>query len=90
MPETLAERLGFSASDRVAVIHCDDIGMCHASNIGAFEALERGPATCGSIMVPCPWFAEAARLAREGRQGSIALQGDIILSVDNEAVLIKK
>jgi predicted glycoside hydrolase/deacetylase ChbG (UPF0249 family) len=64
MPETLAEQLGFSASDRVAVIHCDDIGMCHASNVGAFEALERGPATCGSVMVPCPWFREAAEIAR--------------------------
>jgi predicted glycoside hydrolase/deacetylase ChbG (UPF0249 family) len=65
MPATLAERLGFAASDRVAVIHCDDVGMCHAANVGAFEALARGPATCGSIMVPCPWFEEAAALARE-------------------------
>ena len=65
MAETLAERLGFSAKDRVAVVHCDDIGMCHAANEGAFEALANGPATCGSVMVPCPWFAEAARRARE-------------------------
>jgi len=31
----------------------------------------------------------AARLAREGRQGSIALRGDILLLVDGEAVLIQ-
>lgn len=62
---TLAERLGFAATDRVAVVHCDDIGMCHAANEGAFEALARGPATCGSLMVPCPWFAEAAERARQ-------------------------
>jgi len=61
---TLAERLGFAAGDRVAVVHADDIGMCHAANEGAFEALENGPATCGSIMVPCPWFREAADRAR--------------------------
>jgi predicted glycoside hydrolase/deacetylase ChbG (UPF0249 family) len=65
MPPTLAERLGFSASERVAVIHCDDIGMCHAANEGSFEALRGGPATCGSIMVPCPWFEEAAVLAAQ-------------------------
>jgi predicted glycoside hydrolase/deacetylase ChbG (UPF0249 family) len=47
----------------VVVVHCDDIGMCHAANVGAFEALDRGPATCGSLMVPCPWFSEAAQLA---------------------------
>ena len=61
---TLAERLGFSASDRVAILHVDDLGMCHDSNLGAFEALENGPATCGSVMVPCPWFEEAAARAR--------------------------
>jgi hypothetical protein len=61
---SLAERLGFAADDRVAIVHADDIGMCHAANEGAFEALRSGPATCGSIMVPCPWFREAAAWAR--------------------------
>ncbi len=60
----LAERLGFAADERIAIVHCDDIGMCHAANEGAFEALARGPATCGSLMVPCPWFPEAAERAR--------------------------
>lgn len=63
MPK-LAERLGFRADERVAIPHADDIGMCHAANEGAFQALRNGPATCGSIMVPCPWFAEAAEVAR--------------------------
>ena len=65
MRATLAERLGFAANDRVAVVHVDDLGMCHAANEGGFEALASGPATCGSIMVPCPWFREAAESARE-------------------------
>jgi predicted glycoside hydrolase/deacetylase ChbG (UPF0249 family) len=64
MTSTVIERLGFAPSDRVAVVHVDDIGMCHSANIGAFEALENGPATCGSMMVPCPWFLEAAGRAR--------------------------
>ena len=65
MSAALAERLGFDPQERIAIVHCDDIGMCHAANRGAFEALDRGPATCGSVMVPCPWFPEAARMARE-------------------------
>ncbi len=65
MAGTLAERLGFGAGDRIAEVHCDDIGMCHAANVGAFEALDRGPATSGSVMVPCPWFAEAAEMASQ-------------------------
>ncbi|HSJ95766.1 MAG TPA: polysaccharide deacetylase family protein [Myxococcota bacterium] len=60
----LAERLGFAAGDRVIVLHADDIGMCHAANEGAFEAMERGAVTCGSLMVPCPWFRGAAERAR--------------------------
>jgi len=64
MAPTLAERLGFSTTDRVAVVHADDIGMCHAANVGAFDALANGIVSCGSIMVPCPWFREAADLAR--------------------------
>ena len=64
MGTSLAERLGLRADERVAIVHCDDIGMCHAANQGAFQALRRGPATCGSLMVPCPAFPEAAELAR--------------------------
>jgi len=65
MTATLGELLGFGAEGRVAVVHCDDIGMCHAANVGAFEALDEGPATCGSVMVPCPWFPEAAEMASQ-------------------------
>lgn len=68
MPPTLAERLGFAATDRVAIVHADDIGMCHAANEGAFDALENGVVSCGSIMVPCPWFRDAAARARANPQ----------------------
>ncbi|MGI9592220.1 MAG: ChbG/HpnK family deacetylase, partial [Myxococcota bacterium] len=66
--ETIAERLGFERGDRVAIVHADDIGMCDAQSDGAFEALRNGPATCGSLMVPCPGFAAAAERAREHPQ----------------------
>jgi predicted glycoside hydrolase/deacetylase ChbG (UPF0249 family) len=61
---TLAERLGFAPDDRVAIVHADDIGMCHAANVGSFDALANGVVSCGSLMVPCPWFREAAAHAR--------------------------
>src|SRR5512134_2393098 len=64
MTSTLAEQLGFAADARVAIVHCDDIGMCRAANDGGFEALQNGPATCGSLMVPCPAFDAAAQRAR--------------------------
>lgn len=73
MPPTLAERLGFRDRDRVAIVHVDDVGMSHAANEGAFQALAAGPATCGSVMVPCPWFAEAATRARDGAQHDLGV-----------------
>jgi len=74
MPPTLAERLGFGPEEKVAVVHVDDLGMCHAANDGGFEAMANGPATCGSVMVPCAWFPEAAARARDlGRDADVGV-----------------
>ena len=43
------ERLGYSAGATVAVVHADVVGMSHAANVGAFAALDAGPATCASV-----------------------------------------
>ena len=46
------------------VVHADDVCMCHGAN-SAFVALSHcGGITSGSVMVPCPWFAEIADLAQ--------------------------
>ena len=47
------------------VVQCDDFGMCHAGNEGAVQAFREGILTQASVMVPCPWFREAAALAKE-------------------------
>jgi predicted glycoside hydrolase/deacetylase ChbG (UPF0249 family) len=60
---SLAERLGYSRDDRLVIVSCDDLGSCHAANVGVYEALRVGAATCASIMVPAPWAEHAARLA---------------------------
>jgi predicted glycoside hydrolase/deacetylase ChbG (UPF0249 family) len=58
---TLAERLGHSPDDKLLVISCDDLGSCHAANVGVYQAIRHGVATCASIMVPAPWAQHAAR-----------------------------
>ena len=64
IPNPLLRRLGLSDSDRVVIIHVDDVGMCQAS-VEAFKELnEIGIVTCGAVMVPCPWFPAAAEYAR--------------------------
>ena len=46
------------------VVQGDDFGMCHAVNTGTTRAFTEGVLTQASTMVPCPWFWEAASLAR--------------------------
>lgn len=59
------KRLGFSESDRVVLIHTDDIGMCQSS-VSAFKALWEAEAiSCGATMVPCPWFNTVADYCAE-------------------------
>lgn len=55
---TYAERLGWKAGDRVLILHVDDAGMSHDSDLGAIESIEKGVANSMSIMMPCPWVPE--------------------------------
>jgi predicted glycoside hydrolase/deacetylase ChbG (UPF0249 family) len=70
---TLAERLGFKATDRVLIINGDDVGVSHASVAATADALENGLMTSATIMVPCPWFLEAASYAKSHPQADFGL-----------------
>lgn len=70
---SLAERLGYGPDARLLIVHADDIGLSHSVNAASFEALESGAVSSGSIMVPCPWFPEAAEMARENPELDLGL-----------------
>jgi len=55
---TFAERLGWRDGDRVVIIHVDDAGMSHDSDVGVGKSLDAGLATSFSVMMPCPWVPE--------------------------------
>ncbi|MCX6521245.1 MAG: ChbG/HpnK family deacetylase [Actinobacteria bacterium] len=57
---SLAERLGHAPDAKLLIISCDDLGSCHAANVGVYGALRDGVATCASLMVPAPWARHAA------------------------------
>jgi len=63
--KSVQERLGYPASARLLVIHADDLGMNHSVNRATFEALEKHWITSSSILVPCPWFPEVVRWAKD-------------------------
>jgi predicted glycoside hydrolase/deacetylase ChbG (UPF0249 family) len=56
----LAARLGV---ERAVILHVDDLAMCHGANRAYLELARAGHVTCGSVMVPCPWFREIAEVA---------------------------
>ncbi len=60
------ERLGHAPDAKLLIISCDDLGSCHASNVGVYTALHEGTATCASLMVPAPWARHAVAGYRPG------------------------
>ncbi|HTU61230.1 MAG TPA: polysaccharide deacetylase family protein, partial [Polyangiales bacterium] len=61
---TVAERLGYPADARLLVLHADDLGMTHSTNVATFHALEAGLIQSASILVTAPWLPEVADWAR--------------------------
>lgn len=61
-PPCLAERLGYGPQDRLLIVNCDDLGVSHSANLATWRALVHGIATSATLMVPCPWAREAARM----------------------------
>lgn len=55
---TYAERLGWTKTDRVLILHMDDAGMSYDSNAGIERVLEHGAARSLSVMMPCPWVPQ--------------------------------
>ena len=45
---------------RIVIPHVDDLGATHGANAAFFALAAAGRVTCGSVMVPGPWFSEIA------------------------------
>ncbi len=73
LPQTTAEMLGYPADAKLLIVNADDFGMCHAENVATMELLLGGYITSATAMPPCPWFKEAAQLAREHPEIAIGI-----------------
>lgn len=67
-PNPVLKKLGFADTDRVAIFHADDIGMCQAT-LPAYAALLDGSPLSAAATVPAPWFPAAAALCRHEQPG---------------------
>lgn len=55
------------------IVRGDDMGRTHACNLAFKKSFQEGILTCASIMVPSPWFEEAARMCRENPEWCIGV-----------------
>jgi predicted glycoside hydrolase/deacetylase ChbG (UPF0249 family) len=60
-----AEKLGYPADTKLLIIHADDMGMSHSTNVAVMKAFDDHAITSGSVMVPCPWFGEIAAWVKD-------------------------
>ncbi len=59
-PNAFLRKMGFSETDRVVILHADDIGMCQSTVSAYSDMLEFGLVSSAAVMVPCAWFPAAA------------------------------
>ena len=57
--------LGFSPTDRVVILHADDIGSSHGTVPAYAGLLAAGVMSSAATMVPCPWFPATAAFCRQ-------------------------
>jgi predicted glycoside hydrolase/deacetylase ChbG (UPF0249 family) len=75
--QTVQEKLGYPPSARLLVIHADDFGGSHSINLAIINALEHGWVTSASILVPSPWFPEAAQWAKAHPDADLGIHLDL-------------
>ncbi len=55
--------IGVVMPPRSVIPHVDDLGASHGANLAFLDLVRRGAVTCGSVMVPGPWFREIVEAA---------------------------
>jgi len=49
--EEISETLGFKPTDKLLIIHADDLGLCESVNSATFESFENGSISSASVMM---------------------------------------
>ena len=78
--QNTAEMLGYDADARVLIINADDFGMCHSENKATMDLLLANGISSATVMVPCPWFEEAAQFCRDYPEKGVGIH----LTLTNE------
>lgn len=71
--QSLQEKLGYAAEDKLLIIHGDDVGVSHSQNLATFQAIQNGLVSSTSMMVPAAWSKEVAELAKSIKNPDIGI-----------------
>lgn len=63
-PNPALRKLGFADTDRLVILHVDDVGSCQAANAAMDDLIEFGLISSAAVMVPCPWYQDAVAFCR--------------------------
>lgn len=69
----LNERLGYAVTDKLLIIHTDDVGISHEENAATFSALKSDRVTLESVIVPCAWHQEVADYAKQSPEADFGI-----------------
>jgi len=64
-PNPVLRKLGFADTDRLVIFHIDDVGMSQSTLSAYHDLVEFGLISSAAVMVPCPWFPQAATYCRQ-------------------------
>jgi predicted glycoside hydrolase/deacetylase ChbG (UPF0249 family) len=70
---SLAQRLGFSQTDKILIVNGDDVAVSRSANVAAIKAMEHGLMTSGTIMVPSSWFPQIAAYAKSNPKADFGI-----------------
>ncbi len=73
LPIVLAALLLEPSSEKLLIIHADDLGNAHATNLAAVDLLDSDSVSSASIMMPCAWVNEIAEYARKHPEKDLGL-----------------
>jgi len=82
-PNPYLHKLGFSNTDRVVILHADDIGMCQGSVSAYADLLDFGLLSSAAMMTPCSWFPAAVNTYHQ-RQDTLQLDVGVHLTLNSE------
>jgi len=55
------------------IVRADDMGSCRAANLAVIDAYKNGIVSATEVMVPCPWFLDAATMLKSNQDLDVGL-----------------